>query len=454
MKGTGKLGDILSSVTRLLGNLDDVKGSAKNSASIVVLATICGDYALAARHLVAAMSDGILGAVALRFYHYYTRDWQTVKPAIKVLINRFKNMSSEPVVTRDPERQEIAYGIYGSPLRFEEGDMYSIDATVFKLIALETIADVMSTKDYEVSERYRAAYNALKERTRALLYNERLGIYMNRHVEGDFSSMYGIGSMLAPLAGLTDDRDRLENIILSLRSKSRFGAMTGVPTIPQNNYYFGRSFINWNGQKSDEFRSGSGMVSPVFNFLVYMGLKRYGVDELAAELAEKSYKAFREEESRGNYPSYYMPDWRKSTSPKHNSFRAGFMAILPLVQSFSYDIFGRGLNLSSIESTGTIEDCMFGAGTGSIVLEDDHTAIYYEGVEKLSIPARASIAYYAEDEDVSFAVFTTKDTELKLEYPLFRKTATAAVTAELPEGKAYVNIDTETATPLVVKFNS
>ncbi len=454
MIGVGRLGDVLSSLEQLLANTADLKSSAKNSASIVVLATLCGKYDLAATHLEQAMSDGILGAIALRFYHYYTRDWKTVKPAIRLLINRFKNMSTDPVVTRDPERQEIAYGIYGSPLRFEEGEMYSIDATVFKLIALETIADVMSTKDYEVSNRYRQAYDALKKRTQSLLYNDRLGIYMNRHVEGEFSTMYGIGSMLAPLAGLTDTQDQLENVILSLKSKTRFNAFTGVPTIPKNNYYFGRSFINWNGQKAEEFRSGSGMVSPVFNFLVYMGLKRYGVDQLSAELANKSYAAFLEEEKRGNYPSYYMPDWRQSTSPKHHSIRAGFMAVLPLTQSFSYDIFGRGLCFSSIDMDGEIDGCTFSSGVGKVVLGAEKTAIFYEGVEKFSIDGRASVAYYVEDDAVSFSVFTEEDATLRLSYPLFKKSAEQKVEEGLQKGKSYVNIDTSSGDALVVKFNS
>ncbi len=454
LTATGKLGDILASLSNLLQNTDELKSSPKNSASIVVLATISGQYSLAATHLNNAMSDGILGAIALRFYHYYTRDWKNVKPAIKTLINRFKNMSSELVVTRDPERQEIAYGIYGSPLRFEEGTMYSIDATVFKLIALETIADIMSTKDYEVSAKYRDAYNALKKRTQQHLYNEELGIYMNRHVQGDFSLMYGIGSMLAPLAGLTDTQEQLENIILSLKSPSRFNAYTGVPTIPKNNYYFGRSFVNWNGQQVEEYRSGSGMVSPVFNFLVYMGLKRYGVDQLATELAQKSYRAFLEEEKLGNYPSYYMPDWRQSTSPKHHSIRAGFMAVLPFLQAFSYDIFGRGLNISSIDADGTIEQCVFSNGSGRIVLTEEKTAIEYEGIERLSISQRASIAYYVEDDSIAFSVFTTKDSTLKLSYPLFAKTSTLTLEEQLTQGKSYVNIDVATGAPLVVKFNS
>lgn len=448
-----KLGGVIASIEKLLYATVDRDDKDRFAATIVILSTVLGKKQLAQEYLVRAVDDPVLGAMALRTYYFYTGDWQGIKPAFKRLTSIFKKSTSALIRSTDPERSEIAFGQSGSPLRLEEGDFYSLDATIFKLITLETIVDILKTKDYERSERFKKMYTELKNRAELTLYNEEMGIYMNRMRSGEWSKMYGIGSMLAPLAGLTYDFSRLENVILSLKSEKRFSAVNGVPTLPRSNYFFNRSFYDFNGVRSDGFESYAGMISPSFNYLVYMGLLRMGATDDARELAAKSLKAFLTEEKHSKYPEYYMPDWQKSTARDVNNLNAALMAILSVIDLVNINIFGEGLSIGTFGENVLLDGIVIDGRDFSLELTDGRTILSSGEEPRLVFNASVTVFGYRESSTtVSFSVSSATDYDFYLKYPLARKTGTHVVSSTGRAGKSFIRIDRASGTVSVIKF--
>lgn len=448
-----RLGGVIASIEKLLHATLERDDKDRFAATIVILSTVLGDRDIAREHLVSAVDDPVLGAMAVRTYYFYTGDWQGTKPALKRLTSLFKKSSTSLIRSTDPERSEIAFGQPGSPLRLEEGDFYALDATIFKLIALETVVDILKTKDYEKSERFKKMYTELKNRAEITLYNEEMGLYMNRMRSGEWSKMYGIGSMLAPLAGLTYDFSRLENVILSLKSEKRFSAVNGVPSLPRSNYFFNRTFFDFNGVKSDGFESYAGMISPSFNYLVYMGLLRMGATADARELASKCLKAFLTEESRFKYPEYYMPDWQKTTARDVNNLNAALMAVLSIIDVININVFGEGLSIGSYGEDITLEGIVIDGRDFTLSRLDGRTVLYMAEEPRFVFTAPVTVFGYRESSNaISFSVSTATDYDFYLKYPLARKTGTHAVSAAGKAGKSFIRIDRTSGAVSVIKF--
>ncbi len=446
---------VFTSVENLIEKTIKDGKDTEYSAQIVILSTILGNFTRAQSYLEKATANAVLGPIAIRTYYFYTGDWQGTKSALKILTSIFKTDTSNLIRVTDPERKEMAFGESGSPLKFEEGDFYSLDATVFKLITLETIVDILKTKDYEKSEAFRKMYADLKYKTELALYNEEMGIYMNRMRSGEWSKMYGIGSMITPLAGLTYDFSRFQNILISLKMEKRFSAVNGVPTLPRSNYFFDRTFYDFNGRKAEPFSSFAGMISPVFNYLVYLGLMRMGATAQAKELATKSLKAFLYEEKQGKYPEYYMPDWQKSTAKDTENLDAAFMAILSVIDVININIFGDGLFLGNAQDT-YIENIEIDKKTFTFSTKEDRTVLCLGEEPRIVFTSLVTVFGYQEtDRAVTFSVSTESPCDFYIKYPIAKKTHTSNITGKVNSGKSFVYIDRteKDANPVIINFN-
>ncbi|MBI4580454.1 MAG: hypothetical protein HY718_12170 [Planctomycetes bacterium] len=146
--------------------------------------------------------------------------------------------------------------------------------------ALGAMAEVLGKpKD---AHRYRREYEAIKHRINELLWDEAHGIYANRHWDGRFSARWSPTSFFPLIAGIAPP-DRAGRIVREhLLNEQEFWGRYLIPSIARNDPAF---------PDNDYWR---GRIWGPFNFLVAEGLRRYRLDNVAAELSHRGLEMFLE----------------------------------------------------------------------------------------------------------------------------------------------------------------
>ncbi len=123
-------------------------------------------------------------------------------------------------------------------------------------------------------------YEKLAEKINAELWNERAFAYMDRHWNGVFSSRLG-PTMFYPLMAGIPTPERAKAIVeRHLLNENEFWGEYVIPTISRNDPAF-MDQLYWRGR-----------IWPPVNYLVYLGLRTYGFDDVAYELARRSVRLF------------------------------------------------------------------------------------------------------------------------------------------------------------------
>jgi neutral trehalase len=178
----------------------------------------------------------------------------------------------------------------------DEAEVFGLDAVdlnsylALDLECLSKIASVLGEE--EKAEAYRGLNSSLCVRVNEVLWNEAEGMYMDRFREGSFSSRLAASNFLPLLAGIPS-RERAERMLKVLTDTSRFWGEYVIPSISRNDPAFADQQY-WRGA-----------IWPPVNYLVYGGLRRYGFDETAAELAMRSVDLL-------------LAEWRQSSSCREN----------------------------------------------------------------------------------------------------------------------------------------
>ncbi len=129
--------------------------------------------------------------------------------------------------------------------------------------------------------RYRREYETTKTLVNATLWNEETGFYHDRHWDGRFS-VHKAASSFYPLLARIPDAARAQRMLKRLLDPKQFWGDFVVPSISRDDPAF----------RPGSQQSWRGAVRPVANYLVYQGLKAYGLDAVASELARKSAALF------------------------------------------------------------------------------------------------------------------------------------------------------------------
>ena len=274
-----------------------------------IIASYIGDYDTAKSQIELNFDDEILAPLALWQVYSRTRDKELLK-------NIFKDYSRKYIPKGDlvisEDKSEIAYGMEGSPLKELNINkpMYSLDKSCTNLLAM----DILERISLIVGAPENSLYAAAKERLKALindtLWNPKLGIYMNRYVSGEFAAAVGITSFYPLVAGAVDGLDKLEKLVAYLRNNKKFYGEKMIPTLSKDHPEYGIKFTDAKGEMIEAYQGYRGMIVPYMNYLVYLGLIRYGVYDLAGEIALKSANMWNRRYRKGNYEvlNYYLPD--------------------------------------------------------------------------------------------------------------------------------------------------
>jgi hypothetical protein len=137
-------------------------------------------------------------------------------------------------------------------------------------------------------------YRQLVGRIESNLWNEQTQAYADKFWNGEFSSRMGPTIFFPLLARIPNEEKAAKLVRAHLVNQEEFWGEYVIPTISRNDSAF-KDQLYWRGR-----------VWPPVNYLVYLGLKAYGFDDVAHQLALRSVRLFmREWKLRGHCHENY-----------------------------------------------------------------------------------------------------------------------------------------------------
>jgi hypothetical protein len=154
-------------------------------------------------------------------------------------------------------------------------DLNSLIALDYECLA--RIARIVGRAD--MAARYQTLYHDLVDRINDRLWHEEQGMYVDRSWDGRPSPRLAASNFYPLIAGVPTE-DRVDRMLTVLLDERKFWGQYVLPTISRDDAAF-----------SDQ-QYWRGTIWPPPNYLVYQGLRRYGLDEVAGELAARSVDLF------------------------------------------------------------------------------------------------------------------------------------------------------------------
>ncbi|HEY9434299.1 MAG TPA: trehalase family glycosidase [Blastocatellia bacterium] len=147
--------------------------------------------------------------------------------------------------------------------------LYALDTEILMIMAgelgLQTEVD-----------KWRTRYDKIKKNVNEKMWSEEDGLYLNRHWDGRFSRRLSPENFYPLAAGLASE-EKAKRMMATLLDSKKFWGEYPLPTISRDDPAFAAGV------------PGRGATWAPMNYLVYLGLKRYGYHAEAAELARKSF---------------------------------------------------------------------------------------------------------------------------------------------------------------------
>ncbi len=158
------------------------------------------------------------------------------------------------------------------------------------LYAMDT--ELMITISREIGlttegDRWQRRYDQMKRLMNEKLWSEEDGLYLDRHWDGRFSRRISLENFYPLLAGIPDEA-KAKRMLAVLRDQRKFGGLQLMPSIARDD----AAFVE-NAAEQPAASMSTGATHAAMNYLLYMGLKRYGFYDEAEGLARQSLHAAR-----------------------------------------------------------------------------------------------------------------------------------------------------------------
>jgi hypothetical protein len=207
------------------------------------------------------------------------------------------------------------------------------------------LARIARELGYPEDERhFQEQYQRIKTRINDLLWDEKTGMYFNRFWSSDGGRLsYRKSSAVFYLmaAGVADEAQARRLVFDHLLNPEEFWGKYLLPTIPKDDPAYPEQYY-WRGN-----------IWPPMNYFAYEGLKRYGYDDVAGQLAERTYQLVKTNwDSTGalweNYNSITGEGNSHGAggSTKHYSWSAVF-PLMAVMECIDQEAWGRGLRFGS-----------------------------------------------------------------------------------------------------------
>jgi hypothetical protein len=276
--------------------------------------------------------------------------------------------------------------------------LYALDAWCLAEIAsvLGRPADV---------ELYRGHYERTKALVNARLWNEKDGFYYDRYWDGRFST-HRPASSFFPLLARIPDEARAQRMLKRLLDPKQFWGDFLIPSIARDDPSF----------RPESQQAWRGAVRPAASYLIYQGLRAYGFDAVASELARKSAEMFLTSwKSFGLVPESFDSLTGEAGGDRYQS--VGPLAALMGMEEYLDFTPHEGLRFGILkpDAKGRLSRVMVQGRQYEVELSNSSTILREEGTALLAVDGSAVVRRFLYSEaEVSFVIKTLKRRQVRL----------------------------------------
>jgi hypothetical protein len=259
-------------------------------------------------------------------------------------------------------------------------------------------------------------FERLSAKINGVLWNEERAAYMDKYWHGEFSSRLGPTSFYPLLARIPTLERALSVVQSHLLNEQEFWGEFVIPTISRDDPAFGDQ-IYWRGR-----------IWPPVNYLVYLGLKMYGLDEVAHQLALRSARLFLDEWNlRGHcHENYNAISGEADDVPIPASFCSNgsdrfypwgaLLALMGIEQLFDIELEnGIRFGCKFLEEETKLTNVPFGNSQYSIIASSSRTVAFRDGREFYASTPGTNVRYFESKPDrVTFSVAGNDRTSFSL----------------------------------------
>jgi hypothetical protein len=282
--------------------------------------------------------------------------------------------------------------------------LYALDLEILALMARELGLKADADK---LQERYLKLKTLLDEK----LWSEEDGLYLNRHWDGQFSRRLTPDLFFVLAAGLPAS-DRAQRMLEKLRDEKKFGGEFILPSVARDDPAFTQAGY-WRGR-----------VWAPLNYLVQVGLKRYGFYNEAAELALRSTSLAREAWWREGkvYDNFSSVDGRGGSAAEtpRGLFQApsfGPLMWLPGLEEVLDTDPWSGLAVGSAAAVdeAVVEQLRLGGASFTVTVGPERLTIARDGENELSFDGPARLrGFRASERTINFYVETVRELQARV----------------------------------------
>ncbi len=274
--------------------------------------------------------------------------------------------------------------------------LYALDAW-----CLSQIAGILDM-DQE-AQRYAEEYEKVRGLINTRLWNEKEGLYLDRHWDGKFSARTAASSFY-PLAARIPDEKRALRLLKHLLDPKKFWGEFVLPTVPRSDPAF------------KDQQSWRGAVRPMANYLVYQGLKAYGFDAVAEDFARKSAELFlRSWQNFQLCPESYDTRTGEAAGQRYQS-RGPLLALIAIEEYLDFTPWeGFRFGMLKPESKGTLSRIAIQGRHYDVDVAPSRTVLREEGRTLIRTDGGSVVRRFLYTEsEVSFEFKALDDREVRL----------------------------------------
>ena len=332
------------------------------------------------------------------------------------------------LVTDDGEFRKIGYKAKNSPLRdLNKEPVYCLEYNSYRLLLADiTVRAARVLGDYAYSDALAAEREDFVRRFNETFYNKERGLYMDRYVSESFTGIFGAASFLPLVAGAVTDNDVLDALISNLTDEKLFLNSAPVPHIAMRDPRYGKPSVAGKAARN-LYLDYTGSSQPYVDYLIYLGLVRYGALDAEAELAGRLANVWRNYYRRMRaVPDRLLPNFKFDDSGIRDSLSGNLTGIIGVNELLDAEYFGEdiapavrfGTLLPGEHRIANVK--IFGRNM-SYVTDGDASAFSVDGVKVLEgVGGPFTVRYFTECvQGPRFLLYTRKPLTIKIVYPVF-----------------------------------
>lgn len=439
------LTEIFSPKRTVLDNNFDIDGTDENCSAILGVYT---GMPQALRQLRYTLEDKILAVFAVWHNYMHTSDKSELLGEYAKLVRLYPPIAS-PVIA-EKNKNDVAYKWNDSPLKekFNPTAMFSLDMSSLRLLAFDVLERIAALFGLPQREKYAQARRDMTGIINDIFWCESEGMYLNRYTTGQWATSIGATSFYPLLAGAVDTPEKLSHIVNNLTDTKKFWGDYVIPTLSIDNREFGKaSKPDNNGKRNPPYLEYRGSIVPYVNFIVYHGLKRYGLDEIAGAVAQKSAALWAANASDNveNY-SVYLPKGKRARKGEYLSANGNMLALIGMQELIDIEYFRPDLKDAIafgtfVGGTNAVTNIKLLDNTYSLEVTDESTALIMDDVNMFKGEGGKFVVrnfVLEKDGGGEFMIDARQNISINLNLPDAGKKSVVKYFFIVPAGKSYV----------------